>query len=137
MGFFWSEELSIGVESVDEYRREMFVRYNRFLNDCKNGSGRTHLSELLSFLGGEVISRFADEERVMADCSYPDSNRHIEQHRDIARTIDSFRGQIGERGASIKEITELNRFLLDWLVNHIKKSDVEFGGFLNRKWGLF
>jgi hemerythrin len=136
MAFEWSEELATGVDLVDQQHQEIFKRCNQFVGACKSGKGREALIETLNFLGSYVIDHFSLEETLMSEHHYPDLRQHREQHQYLTEAVRALHVQLSEHGPSISVLTETNQRLLDWLINHIKKSDRALGSFLQQQWGL-
>jgi len=133
MAIEWSEELAIGVDPIDKQHQEIFSKYNSFRNACKAGKGREILAEMLEFLGQYVESHFHMEEKLMDQFNYPDKQAHIKEHQDLTQSVYSFQKQLATQGTSISLLAGFNRSLLDWLVDHIKKSDMKMGSFVNQK----
>ncbi|TLM65955.1 MAG: bacteriohemerythrin [Deltaproteobacteria bacterium] len=136
MAIEWTEELATGVAAVDRQHREIFSRYSQFLGACKSGKGREGLLDILAFLVSYVESHFAEEEKLMREVNYPDAQAHADEHRAFRKLVLSLREQVAEHGPTISLLTDANRRLLDWLVDHIKKSDRAMGGFVRQQWGL-
>lgn len=137
MAIEWTNDLSVNVGNIDKQHQEIFVRYDGFLDACRNGKGREIVLELLDFLTSYVDEHFDHEEKFMKEYNYPDTETHVKEHRDLVQTVQKFRARLTLQGATISLIAEINKTLLDWLVDHIKRSDMELGSFLNKKWGLF
>ena len=126
----WTEDLATGVDSIDEDHKEIFFRYSLFIEACKKGKGRERLTMLLQFLEEYVAGHFSREEQLMNSNNYPLMEGHLEQHHHFARTIQSINKQIEKEGPSISLVAAVNRKLLDWLMDHIKKTDRALGTFL-------
>lgn len=126
----WTEDLATGVDSIDEEHKEIFVRFNLFLEVCKKGEGREKLSMFLKFLEEYVESHFRREEDLMNRKSYPQMESHVEQHHHFFRTVKSIKSQLAKEGSSIVLVADTNRKLMDWLVDHIKRTDRVLGAFL-------
>lgn len=136
MAIEWTEDLATGVDIVDQQHQEIFRRYNQFLGACKAGKGREGLLDILNFLGSYVDVHFSQEEKLMRESNYPDLREHVDEHRSIRTLVLSLQEQVAEQGPTISILTDANRKLLDWLVDHIKKSDRAMGGFVKQQWGL-
>lgn len=137
MALQWTEDLAVGIGRIDAQHQEIFNKYNEFLNACKSGQGRTSLLDLLDFLADYVNEHFAHEEQLMAEYDYPDRERHVGMHRELSGVVCALRSRFVAEGPSLSIITELNRAIFEWLVAHIRKTDVELGSYLSRQWGLF
>jgi hemerythrin len=126
----------VGNEAIDRQHQEIFRKHGEFLSACKNGKGRDALLEMLGFLGTYVDQHFVLEEKLMREKHYPDIDEHAGEHHEFRRIVASLRAQLAEQGPTLSLLAETNRKLLDWLVDHIRKSDKALAGFLNQQWGL-
>lgn len=132
----WTDDLCVGVDKVDDQHKEIFSRYRAFIDACKAGKGKDEVVRLIEFLGFYVETHFAAEERLMDQVEYPELAAHAEEHAYFKALVERYKQQIAADGASISLIAELNRALLNWLIDHIKKSDMEMGGYVTDRWGL-
>ncbi len=132
----WTNDLSVNVGNIDRQHQEIFSRYNAFLDACRNGKKHEVLLELLDFLTSYVDEHFEHEETFMRAYKYPDMDAHIGEHQDLVQTVQKFRTRLALQGSSISLIAEINRALIDWLLDHIKQTDMAFGRFLNHVQGI-
>lgn len=130
MAFVWTEDLAVGYGLIDEQHKELFARYNNLLDACKAGKGRATIASLLDFLVEYVTVHFAEEERFMMRYAYPERNEHLQQHRELIRHVDEVRRELQENGASLFVITSITQTLFNWLLKHVKQTDVKLGRFL-------
>jgi hemerythrin len=130
MALTWTEDLAVGYGLIDAQHRELFTRFNGLLQACKEGKGRATIAPLLDFLVDYVTIHFAEEERFMERYAYPERDEHMQQHREMIRHVDEVRRELQENGASIFVITTISQTLLDWLIKHVKQTDVKLGRFL-------
>lgn len=135
MALQWTCDLSVNVGKIDQQHQEIFSRYNDFLDACRNGKKHEVLLELLDFLTSYVDEHFEDEEKFMRKYKYPDMDTHIREHQDLVQTVQKFRTRLALQGSSISLIAEINRSLIDWLLDHIKETDMAFCRFLNHNQG--
>jgi hemerythrin len=137
MAIKWTDDLSINVGAVDVQHKEIFKRYSGFIAACKEGRGREQIVELLDFLTDYVNEHFEHEEKLMKEYTYPDIHTHQKEHAELLQTVQKFKARLAMQGASVSLIAEVNKVLLNWLLEHIRRSDMEMGGYLNKKWGVF
>lgn len=130
MAFLWTEDLAVGYGMIDEQHKELFTRYNSLLEACKEGKGRTTIAPLLEFLSDYVVVHFAEEEQFMMRYAFPERNEHMQQHRELIRHVDEVRRELEENGASLFVITSITQTLFNWLLRHVKQTDVKLGRFL-------
>lgn len=130
MALTWTEDLAVGYGLIDTQHKELFARYNSLLQACKEGKGREAIEPVLDFLMEYVKVHFAEEERFMARYAFPERDEHVQQHRELFRHVDEVRRELQEKGASVAVITSINHSLLNWLLRHVKLTDVKLGRFL-------
>lgn len=130
MALTWTEDLAVGYGLIDAQHQELFSRYNRLLQACKEGKGREVIEPVLDFLIDYVASHFAEEERFMLRYAYPERDDHVQQHRELVRHVEEVRRELRERGATVAVITSINQTLCAWLIRHVKQTDVKLGCFL-------
>jgi hemerythrin len=126
----WTPDLLVGVALIDEQHRELFRRVNRLVAAGKGGRGRAQVGGTLNFLGQYVVEHFYTEEQLMLTSGYPEYAKHRKQHdgfkKELARLGDMFLSS----GATTTLFTKLNRFVCEWLMDHVRSSDMAFGRFL-------
>jgi len=133
MALLWTEDLAVGFGLIDTQHQELFNRYNGLLEACKAGKGRATLAPLLDFLVVYVTAHFAEEERFMQRFAYPERVEHERQHREMIAHVADVRRELDENGASIVAITTITQTLFNWLLKHVKQTDVKLGRFLTEQ----
>lgn len=137
MAIQWTDDLSINIGNLDDQHKEIFKRYNSFIEACKEGKGKQQLVELLDFLSVYVHDHFEHEEALMKKYAYPAFEAHYKEHLKLLQAVQKFKTRLMMLGANVNLLAEVNTVLRSWLVDHIKRSDMEMGGYLNEKWGIF
>lgn len=121
---------SVGIDQVDREHQKLFEIAGR-VHDCLTAdtataaeTARSAVAELLDY----TETHFASEERLMAAAGFPELEAHRNLHRAlIAQARDmEMRAEIGERSMPF----ELNRFIANWLIDHIMTRDKRFGEFV-------
>ncbi|MEO5345195.1 MAG: hemerythrin family protein [Magnetococcus sp. YQC-9] len=84
--------------------------------------------EALSFLCDDLISyakaHFADEEETLYKRGYPDVERHQTIHNQLIGQLNEFQRKVTE--GNDKDLKELRRWMLEWLLNHVNREDFTF-----------
>jgi len=120
----------VGIEQVDREHRKLFEIAGRVHDslatdgDAAIDAARAAVAELLDY----TATHFANEEKLMAAAGYPELETHRTLHRNLivqAREME-MRAEFGERHVPV----ELNRFIYNWLVDHIMDNDKRFGAFV-------
>jgi hemerythrin-like metal-binding protein len=120
----------VGIEQIDNEHRRLFEIAGRVHDslatdsDAAIDAARAAIAELLDY----TATHFANEERLMESSGYPELEPHRILHRNLivqAREME-MRAEFGERHVPV----ELNRFIYNWLVDHIMDNDRKFGQFM-------
>jgi len=130
MALTWTPSLAVGFGRIDDQHKELFSRYNSLIAACREGKGKEAIISMLDFMTEYVTTHFAEEERYMMRYRYPDQVTHRKQHQEMFAQIDEVRRELQERGATVAVITAINHTLLNWLIRHVKVTDVELARFL-------
>jgi len=130
MSFYWTENLAVGHSPIDDQHRELIDRFRDLLLACKAGKGKEKVEELFGFLDAYVVSHFRAEEKLMAERGYPGLVEHKSQHAWLVGKLAELKGILLADGPTFHLVVEANQTLLNWIVEHIRSTDVSFGRFL-------
>lgn len=133
MTFEWDDSLSIGVEEIDRQHRELIKRLDALAEAVMSGKGKERIENLIDFMERYAKEHFATEERYMDMYSYPGSEQHRKEHARFWTAVKRLRDMLEREGESDYMAISVERFLMDWLILHIKSTDMEFGRFLKEK----
>jgi hemerythrin-like metal-binding protein len=128
----WSDNLSVGVDSVDKQHKKLVSMVNYMFDAMKSGKGRDILNKILDGLVDYTIVHFAYEEKLFAATDYSGAIEHKKQHDDLTKQVLAIQEKV-KSGASFTLSMEVMEFLKNWLVNHIIGSDKKFGPHLVSK----
>ncbi len=129
--FDWHESYMTGVGSIDAQHQILFQTGNRLREAMLSGNGKAAVGPILERLLRYTESHFAHEERLMMLYHYPDYTHHKAQHEALTRQVREFREKYKMGNATIT--VQLLQFLKNWLVDHIKGSDLKYVSFLQNK----
>ncbi len=132
MSIEWSDRYSIGVEEIDNQHKELFSRFNSLLCACKEGAGNKEVTRLLQFLGDYVVEHFSAEEKMQIACGYPDYNMHHIEHEKFKHQLADLQDQLAAESSSLYLVILTNKVLVEWLITHITKLDMEVGKYLQK-----
>ena len=131
--FRWTESLAVGHDTIDEQHRELIGRFDDLLEACRPGKGKEKVAELFGFLDAYVVSHFRAEEKLMAEHGYPGLLEHKSQHAWLVGKLADLQGTLQQDGPSFHLVIDANQTLLNWIVEHIRSTDVRFGRFLQSR----
>lgn len=130
MGRTWTPSLAIGIPTIDDEHKELFVRANLLLEAMALGQGPEHVGKVLEYLEIYVQDHFLGEERLMKQARYTGFIRHKRQHDDFRQAFESIKGELARSKPSPALVARLNNLVSDWLVDHISTVDLQMGKFL-------
>jgi hemerythrin len=133
MPLLWTDDLSVGVDRIDEQHKELLRRINGLLEAMKQGKGKSQLDEVLAFLDEYVVIHFGTEETYMRRYSYPDYLAHRKAHVEFRQELAVLKKQLETAGATSVLVIEVQNRLGSWFREHVKKVDMLMGEFLKTK----
>lgn len=133
MSIEWTADLTAGVKEIDNQHKELFQRINSLLDACNRGKGKAEVGKVIKFLEDYVITHFSEEEKYMVKYDYPDYLSHKKQHSEFMENFLKLKTQFEAEGPGVHIVVITNRLIIDWLRNHIRKTDTALGSFLKTK----
>ncbi|HKF47279.1 MAG TPA: bacteriohemerythrin [Terracidiphilus sp.] len=126
----WEDSYSTGVKAMDDQHKRLVAALNDLHGAMLEGKEKAVTGSLLGMLVKYTHEHFLAEEGLMARANYPKLAEHKSQHRNLTDQVQKFaeRYQRGELAINV----DLLMFLRNWLLNHIQKTDREYGPWLTR-----
>lgn len=87
------------------------------------GKGRDELSGTIDFLTQYTRTHFIHEEELQMRYGYPDYANHKRFHETFIKVVERLAARLKEEGATPQLMTEINKQMVVWLLNHIKCED--------------
>ena len=129
----WDTSLSVGVELIDEQHKMLIQRLRGLSEAIEATQGTVQIMKTLDFLIDYTDFHFSTEEKHMTELAYPGLDVHREQHGVFKDSLSRLVEDFEEEGATSSLAESVNVFLINWLINHIKGVDMEFGDYLREK----
>lgn len=127
----WTNEISVQVKSMDDQHRTLVDLVNQLSDAMRVGKGNDLLVPILASLIKYTKVHFAAEERLMQMHKFPQFAPHKAAHEALTKQVLELQQKV-EAGKAMLSVSLLN-FLKDWLINHIKGMDQEYGRFIAGK----
>lgn len=127
----WDENYCVGVREFDNHHKKLVSLTNDLHESMKVGKSKEILSDIIKELVDYTAKHFAAEEKYMQQYNYPDMQQHKVEHEKFVAKVIEF--QKGYEAGKVLLTMEVNSFLKDWLLNHILKTDKEYGQYFNEK----
>ena len=129
--FEWSDQLSINNDEIDRQHQGLVAIIDKLYIALKHGEGNKVIGGILVDLGLYTKTHFKAEEKLMRIHGYPKYEIHKKEHGALAEQVNDLFNKFNE-GEYVSAVV-VGKFLKDWLNNHIQKTDMQFGSFLNSK----
>jgi len=118
---------------IDEQHKMLIQRLRELSEAIEVTQGTSQIMKTLDFLIDYTDFHFSTEEKHMTELTYPGLGAHREQHGVFKDSLNRLVEDFEEEGATGALAESVNVFLVNWLINHIKGVDKEFGDYLRQK----
>ena len=129
----WTDNLSVGVDAIDQQHKKLIERFNNMALSVENHRGADEILRTLDFMIEYTNYHFSTEEKYMAKLGYPGLETHRTEHEKFKGILHNLVEDFKEEGATRALVESINTFMGNWLVNHFKGTDQELGKFLCSK----
>ena len=119
----WSEQLSVGLNSIDAEHRKLLDILNSMHDAMSKGKGREIVGKVLDDLIRYTVIHFTHEEELMRKHGYAEFEGHRGIHRAMTRNVLEY--QIKHSAGAVNTIDVMN-FLTEWLKKHIMETDKRY-----------
>ncbi|MCK5236433.1 MAG: hemerythrin family protein [Deltaproteobacteria bacterium] len=133
MEFTWNDNLSVGIEEIDQQHKNIYEVVNMFLKSASSGMGKIEIASTLDFLIKHIEDHFCAEEELMEQHSYPGLSDHKAEHDEFKETIFELKEMLDVVGPSLSMLSKLSRILRNWIPTHIEEIDKQFADFIHNK----
>jgi hemerythrin len=132
----WNEKLSVGINTIDSQHKELFKRINNLVLAIKQRRCKEEIDSTLKFLDDYARVHFSEEEKHMLETHYPGYEGQRKEHKKYLAALADLKEQASlprVQGSSYDLSATTNQVVVDWIVDHILKTDMKFGEFLKNK----
>jgi hemerythrin len=131
----WTEDLSVGNETIDSQHRELFDRINDLVAAIKQKTCKYKIGDVIKFLDDYIVFHFGEEENIMLKHGYPGYQEHKAQHKIFLDNFETLKVELpklegGKKPGSYDLSVETNQVVVDWILLHIAGVDKKLGEFL-------
>ena len=122
----WSDDFLVGNTMIDSQHKELVRMINEFYAGCQMGGilARVHFLKTIQGAMQYIKTHFSTEEEIMIKVGYSGYEVHKKQHDDFVANVTS-QINILENDAN-PDPAGFVKFLMDWVLNHVAKSDKEY-----------
>ncbi|MDR2516162.1 MAG: bacteriohemerythrin [Spirochaetaceae bacterium] len=127
----WEDAYSVGVTLIDDQHKELIRMTNELALGVEKGGADAEVFFMKVIQGAVkyVKTHFTTEEIIMERLKFPDYLPHKKEHEnfvaEVLRDVKAF-----EEGKKLVPL-EFAKFLQNWVLNHIAKSDKKYAAFFD------
>ena len=119
--FLWSNELSVGNTFIDDDHKKLITMVNNFHDAMEQGKGNEVIGKVLNNLVIYTKAHFKREEAEMQRIKYPRYLAHKQEHDKLISEVAELQSSFSSGKAMLT--MKISKFLRDWLLTHIEKTD--------------
>jgi hemerythrin len=125
MSMAWSNNMSVGNESIDSEHKSLFNMLNEIDNTIRNKDSDTLLQALQVF-AESTRKHFDNEENIARAINFP-FEEHKKEHEYVLNEMQTIWDELASREGRWSEsvIEHYYEFLTEWTVAHIREDDMK------------
>ena len=124
----WTVELSVNIESIDAQHRRLVDLLTEMHDAAEQGAGKETIGKILTEGLRLTAEHFKYEERLMREHGYASYESHKKEHEQLITSVKEM-ARLLAAGKRVN-LNDVEAYLKDWWLNHIKNVDKAFGAFL-------
>ena len=132
----WSDKLKVGVATIDSQHKELFKRIDNLVLAIKEHRCKSEIDGTLKFLDDYARVHFAEEEKHMKETNYAGYEEQVGAHKKYLVALAELKAEAAlprVPGSSYDLSATTNQVVVDWIVDHILKLDMQFGNYLKKR----
>ncbi len=129
----WGKGLETGFAVIDMQHRELVNKINKLIDVLHGVDDQFTMDELFVFLEEYVDVHFRTEEMYMEQTDYPEEQEHKKIHHWFEEKVKDLHAKYLKEGKSASLVEDVEKFLVDWLAEHIMKTDKKLAQYLLKK----
>ncbi len=120
----WTDELSVGIQEIDEQHKILVGLLNRLYESIILRTDSEEAANVLKELSQYTIVHFAVEESLMRILGYDDYEEHKKHHEELTQQVVDLSNRVSS--GKLSSSMELLNFLKNWLTKHILIEDKRY-----------
>ena len=122
---------NINVPIIDEGFKKFLMIVEHAVIAIRHNADPEKIADVLYEMTMHALNHFKAEEEYMRECKYAEYALHKEEHKGFMLTTVDYCSRAMRDDYSIKD--DLVEYLMQWLANHIKGSDMKFADSVKSK----
>jgi hemerythrin len=128
----WTADLVSGNKNIDNQHMKLFENTNKLYEAVDKGE-EDAITNILEYLEDYVIVHFRDEEKYMKKVGYEGYAKHKKIHEEFRIEVSKRIKDYKNTGYDVDTIRSTQKFISQWLYNHVLKVDLQMIKNINSK----
>jgi methyl-accepting chemotaxis protein/hemerythrin len=126
----WDSSFETGIGSIDGQHRKLFEMVNDLHDAMQQKRSKEAIAQILGKLIEYTGSHFGHEEQAFRSTSYPEESSHKNEHSRLVEQVLGLQAKFNGGEAVLTQ--SVIDFLQDWLIKHIKGTDMRYAPHLKK-----
>lgn len=127
----WSTNFSVDFKEMDKQHKILISIINEAMGLIRiENCNFSTMYEVVTKMDDYMVEHFGYEEKIMLVYSYPEMEEHVRQHNQFRYDLNKF--NIFDVTQPRQFIEEALDYLMNWLLEHIMKTDKHLGAYMNQ-----
>ena len=129
----FDNSLVTGNAMIDEQHKELIGKIDKLVACCEEGGGKVEAIKMLDYLSDYTDFHFGEEEKLQEEVSYPAIEGHKAKHAEFKKSVEELHEMlVEEEGPTDAFVAAVQKNVVDWLFDHIKKMDQALAAFVQK-----
>lgn len=133
MSIKWCQALETGIPWQDAEHKQIVERISELLDAMNRHEANAVIADLFTFLESYARDHFGHEEQFMQEVGDPTYAWHRECHLEFVRHYQELHSLWTRQGASTYVTMHVQRWLREWLLDHIGRVDKQMSLWLRAR----
>jgi len=125
----WNDSFLVGVDPFDEHHKHLVTLLNLSFDAFVQVVPTQKFAEIFDELFEYASYHLSSEKFWMIEHSYPKLEEHLKEHNFFVQRLKEIQEDYRQGNSSVS--LDIVIFLKDWLIEHILKSDADYGHFIS------
>jgi len=129
MAINYDDSLLTGIRDIDIQHKLLFDAINS-LEDLEEKESTEDLWFVVCNIEEYASVHFKTEEEYMFKFRYPETDEHVDQHREFLEKYNVIKQEYEEKGLTKEYFQNLKNFLKEWIIEHYSNVDLKMAMFI-------